>query len=918
MSFRSIIPTAFGVIAVALLLSSSATNAATVVQESYLKASNTGFSDNFGRGVAASGNTIVVGAPGEGSNASGVNGNQLDDSLTSSGAAYVFVRDGAGNWSQQAYLKASDPAAGAQFGWSVAISGDTIVVGAFTADPLETGVAYVFKRDGAGNWSQQGRLTASNAQFDDQFGISVAISGDTIIVGANREDSNATGVNGDGANNSLSEAGAAYVFTRDGAGNWSEQAYLKASNTGGIDQFGASVAISGDTAIIGAVAESSNATGVNGNQADNSVAGAGAAYVFVRSSTGDWSQQAYLKPSSAASNFENFGVSVSISGDTVGIGSQSEDSGSFGINGDESDKSTSGAGAAYVFVRDGAGNWTQQAYIKASNTGSNDNFGVSVAVVGDQLAVAANFEGSSATGINGDQSDNSAGGSGAAYAFTRDGTGTWSQAAYLKASNTESGDIFGISVAASGDTAVVGALREDSDATGVDGDQANNNKFWSGAAYVFASVPSFSVGGTVSGLVGSGLVLQNDNGDVRAITSNGPFTFPTELIDGANYEVTVQSEPTGPNQICEIANGTGTINASDVTNIQVTCATNQPPIAVDDSASVDEDSSVTIAAAGNDSDIDGNLDSASTNLSCGACTMPANGGLVNNGDGTFDYTPDGDFFGADSIVYEICDTDGECDTATVDITIDPVNDPPVFTAGPDPLLPVGAAGPQSFPGWPQSVDLGPGETQAIDSYAVTTVSDPDGILSGAATISNSGELGFTLTGASGTAQLEATLTDDGGTANGGNDTSTPVPFTITVEPPSADAGIELVLCTDRSAPAADYAYGLRVSNAGPDAAEGVAVTHTPIAGATVSSISDPNCLDTGFSIDCDLGTLASGTEMLIGVLIQTPDAGAQSLPMSADIAASTGDPIPADKADETMLELVPGLVVADGFESCTP
>ena len=201
-----------------------------IVQQAYLKASNTDENDWFGWSVAISGDTVVVGAIFESSNATGVNGNQGDNSETNSGAAYVFLRNG-GVWSQQAYLKAST----------------------VTDDLFEV----------------------------EQFGGSVAISGDTVVVGAIGESSYATGVNGNEGDNSAANSGAAYVFVRDG-GVWSQQAYLKASNTDGTDLFGASVAISGDTVVVGAIQESSNATGVNGNEGDNSAANSGAAYVFVR------------------------------------------------------------------------------------------------------------------------------------------------------------------------------------------------------------------------------------------------------------------------------------------------------------------------------------------------------------------------------------------------------------------------------------------------------------------------------------------------------------------------------------------------------------------------------------------------------------------------------------------------------------
>src|SRR5262249_54087162 len=154
-------------------------------------------------------------------------------------------------------------------------------------------------------------LKGSNTAAGDNFGWSVAISGETMVIGAPLEDSNATGVNGNQTNNSATDSGAAYVFVRDGT-NWIQQAYLKASNTGAEDRFGLSVAISGDTAVVGAVYEASNATGVNGNQSNNSASIAGAAYVFVRNGT-NWIQQAYLKASNTG-NGDFFGGRVSVAG----------------------------------------------------------------------------------------------------------------------------------------------------------------------------------------------------------------------------------------------------------------------------------------------------------------------------------------------------------------------------------------------------------------------------------------------------------------------------------------------------------------------------------------------------------------------------------------------------------------------------
>ncbi|MBL8840280.1 MAG: FG-GAP repeat protein [Planctomycetes bacterium] len=461
-----------------------------VVQQAYLKASNTDPLDLFGEAIAVSGDTVVVGAPWEDSNATGVNGNQSDNSRFDSGAAYVFVRSGT-SWSQQAYLKASDTSAADYFGGSVAISGDTLVVGAAGEDSNATGVdgnqndyskydsgaAYVFVRSGT-SWSQQAYLKASNTGVGDHFGDKVAVSGDTVVVGAHAESSNATGVNGNQSDDSMPASGATYVFVRSGT-SWSQQAYLKASNTDAVDLFGSAVAVSGDTIVVGAWLEASNATGVNGNQSDNSMSYSGAAYVFVRSGT-SWSQQAYLKASNTNGD-DYFGVAVAVSGDTVVVGATGEDSNAVGVNGNQNDNSMASSGAAYVFVRSGT-SWSQQAYLKASNTDASDNFG-GVAVSGDTIVVGAPWEDSNATGVNGNQSDNSRSNSGAAYVFVRNGT-SWSQQAYLKASNGGAGDLFG-SVALSGGTVVVAADAEDSTATGVNGNQRSNGKRDSGAAYVF-------------------------------------------------------------------------------------------------------------------------------------------------------------------------------------------------------------------------------------------------------------------------------------------------------------------------------------------------------------------------------------------------------------------------------------------------
>ncbi len=504
-----------------------------VAQQAYVKASNTGSLDVFGAAAAISGDTVVVSSFREDSVATGIGGNQTDNTATDAGAVYVFVRSGT-TWTQQAYLKASNTGAGDQFGNAVAISGDTIVVGANGEDSIATGIngnqtdnsalsagaAYVFTRSGT-TWTQQAYLKASNTGAGDQFGNAVAISGDTIIVGAYFEDSAATGVNGNQADNSVTDCGAAYVFTRSGT-TWTQQAYLKGSSASLSDQFGISVGISGDTVVVGDYGDDSNATGINGNSADNSSADSGAAFVFVRSGT-TWTQQAYLKPSNTGAG-DLFGISSAIDGNTIVIGSIREDSNATGINGTQTDNSATDAGAAYVYTRSGAV-WSQQAYLKPTNTGANDNFGYAVAVSGDTIVVGAKLEDSASTGVNGDQTSNAASDSGAAYVFVRGG-GTWLQQAYLKASNTGATDGFGYAVGLAGGTVVVGAPTEDSVATGIGGNQADNTSTDSGAAYIFNGLGPGDI--AVEQPVGTALVDGSGSSSVGGAPVGGsgtPVTF---------------------------------------------------------------------------------------------------------------------------------------------------------------------------------------------------------------------------------------------------------------------------------------------------------------------------------------------------------------------------------------------------------
>ena len=197
--------------------------------------------------------------------------------------------------------------------------------------------------------------------------------------------------------------------------------------------------------------------------------------MYTRDGAGIWSQQAYTSRRPTRIPAICSPRIVELSGDTLAVGAYHEDSIANGIDGDQSDNSANNAGAVYKFTRDMAGVWSQQSYIKASNTDAGDSFGRSVTLSGDTMAVGALFEESAATGIDGDQSDNSAGGGGAVYVYTGDGAGVWSQQSYIKASNTDAEDGFGGAVALSGDTLAVSGNHENSAASGIDGDQGDNS-----------------------------------------------------------------------------------------------------------------------------------------------------------------------------------------------------------------------------------------------------------------------------------------------------------------------------------------------------------------------------------------------------------------------------------------------------------
>jgi len=370
------------------------------VQIAKVLAGDGAVSDEFGFSVAIDGDTAIVGA---------------SRNANYKGAAYIFVRNGQ-SWVQQQKLTGLDSVADDNFGWSVAISGETAAVGSYDINGNDLGAVYVFTRSGL-TWSQQQKLSPSDPLVNDQFGSSVAISAETIVAGAS---------------GNAGYKGAAYVFTRSGS-SWTQQQKLTAGDGAADDEFGGAVALNGDTAVIGAYRDDS---------------AKGSAYVFLRNGT-TWTQQARLTAADGSA-LDEFGFSVAVDGNSAIIGAVSDsDAGSL-------------SGSAYVFTRSGSA-WNQQQKLTAADAAAGDKFGQSVSINGDVAGVGANGADVSAKP---DQ--------GAAYLFTRTGS-QWTQSEKMIASDGLAGDNFGVGLDVNSGNVIIGSYLSDV--------SAGDNK---GSAYLFS------------------------------------------------------------------------------------------------------------------------------------------------------------------------------------------------------------------------------------------------------------------------------------------------------------------------------------------------------------------------------------------------------------------------------------------------
>jgi hypothetical protein len=372
------------------------------VQRAELLAPDGAAGDRFGSAVALSSDTCLVGAP-----LDAVGGNATQ------GSAWAFTRV-ADEWVVPTLeLIASDGTANDRMGRAVAVSGDTMLIGAYTDDngPVaDQGSAYVFRRSGS-TWVQEARLVASDGAAGDFFGISVAIEGDTAVVGSYSDDIGAT-----------LNRGSVYVFTRTD-GQWTQQAKIVAADGAADDFFGFSVALSGDLLAVGSYLDNVTLTDQ------------GSVYLF-RGAGSAWTQEARLVAADAAAS-DQFGISVDVDNGTVVVGSWFDDTGT-----------NTNRGSAYVFVRyDGV--WIQQAKLEAADGLANDQFGNIVAISGDTIAVGADLD-----------DVGSVANQGSVHIFTRSGT-TWTEQAFLTAPDGSANDQFGYWLDLSGDDLVVGANLDD-------------------------------------------------------------------------------------------------------------------------------------------------------------------------------------------------------------------------------------------------------------------------------------------------------------------------------------------------------------------------------------------------------------------------------------------------------------------------
>ncbi|QDG52045.1 tandem-95 repeat protein [Persicimonas caeni] len=578
-------------------------------EQQKLVAANRSDTDEFGEVMALSADVVLVGAPRDNTRANG------------SGAAVIFARDEGGedNWGRVTELFASDATWDAEFGSAVSVSSEVALVGAPFAryDGARKGSAYLFGRnvEGPDAWGRITRLNAADAADGDRFGAAVAVSDELAVVGAHAK------------NVSGSWSGAAYVFARDegGGDNWGQVAKLTAPDGAADDTFGRAVAVSGDVVAVGA----------HGH--DERGSDAGAAYVFSRDHGGpnNWGLVTKLVPSELEAD-DDFATAVALSGDLLVVGARGDDD------------RASGAGAAYVFARNegGTDNWGQVVKLTASDGEAFDWLGQTVAVSNTVAWIGA-------------MRDDEA----LAYAFAQNqgGPGNWGEVEVVSAVDQQPG------LGAEGAVAVSGEFGAISN-SGSDGQL--------GAAYVFgvpnappeAADDALSVDEDTPTAID---VLANDvdsNGDPLVIEQITEPSHGTVVDDEGEITYTPEPEYNGDDSFdYTISDGRGETSTATVSVTVV--AVNDPPVAADDTATLDQGTALSIRVLANDTDID------SDSLVVDSVASPTHGTASHDGDSVL-YTPEADYAGDDSFDYTVADADGATATATVHVTVMAVEDGP--------------------------------------------------------------------------------------------------------------------------------------------------------------------------------------------------------------------------------------------------
>jgi uncharacterized repeat protein (TIGR01451 family) len=793
-------------------------------EQQKLTASDGALNDVFGSGVAVAGDTAVVGA-------------YLDDSFAAgqdSGSAYVFVRSGT-VWTQQQKLVAPDGATGDWFGWSVSLAGDTAVVGARLEDNsggADAGSAYVFVRSGTA-WSQQQKLLAPGGAFADSFGVSVSISGETVLAGAPF----------DNVGNVVDE-GSAHVFVRSGT-VWTAQQTLTSLDGTAYDAFGFSVSVSGNTAVIGAVGDAAR----------------GSAYVFVRTS-GAWTEQQKLVASDATSGHA-FGHAVSVSGDTVVVGDWLDDDNGFS------------SGSAYVFARSGT-TWTQQQKLLASDGAPFDSFGFAVAVSEDTVIVGA-------------PADDHAGGDGAgsAYVFVRSGT-IWTQQQKLVASDASLDDSYGWTVALSGDTAVIGAPVDDTSG-GTNAGSAyvsvRSGTTWTeqqkltaadGAALdAFGNSVAASADTAVVGAPGVGIPGVWDTGAVYVFVRSGTawsqeqklMASDGQIGDIFGLSVAVWGEVLVAGSRADIQIAGSDEGAAYVFTRSGTTWTEQEKLLAPDPLPGDDfggavavDGSTILVGTARD-DTPGGLESGSAHV----FRRPEADLAVTKTDGQATAVP------GEPLTYTLVVSNGGPAAATAASVTD--------------VLPAALLAPT----W-----------TCVASAGSSCTAGGSGNIADLVTLAAGGTATYVVTGtvsagATGTLANTATVTPPAGLPdpNPANNSATDID-TLT---PEVDLAVTKTDSADPVSPGDPLTYTVTVTNAGPSHGTGVTLADTLPAGVTFvsSSPGPPACAFAGGTLTCSLGALAAGASATVTIDV-TVNAGSGMLVNTASASANETDPDPGNNS----------------------